>query len=434
MEIDINVSLDKLFVICEKIELMKKEPNIKKLIKQDILSFIDYISITNSKERVNSFQSVYFKDKLETISVYKTDQIPESFELLCEVDSVVFPKVYIETIIAIGKSYLLNYNYKNNTDIEKFLFYLSTLKRALTINATKECEIELNNYGSGEDGRNLTAENEIGDEGSDESIESLLTKLDELIGLDGVKAEVKTLTNVLKVNKLRESRGLKVPTLSRHLVFLGNPGTGKTTVARLVAKIYKQLGVIENGQLVEVDRTGLVAGYVGQTALKTQEKIQEAMGGVLFVDEAYTLAKGENDFGQEAIDTLLKAMEDYRDEFVVIVAGYKKPMNKFLDSNPGLKSRFNKSIFFEDYTAEQLFSILMLFCDSNDVNLNPDSIPLVKNHLVKICEEKAENFANGREIRNLFESAFSNQANRIANLDTISDKELREIKFEDFEI
>ena len=227
---------------------------------------------------------------------------------------------------------------------------------------------------------------------------------------------------------------MKVPVISKHLVFLGNPGTGKTTVARLVAKIYKQLGVLEKGQLVEVDRAGLVAGYVGQTALKTQEVIQEAMGGILFIDEAYALAKGDSDFGQEAIDTLLKAMEDHRNEFVLIVAGYNEPMNHFLVSNPGLKSRFNKSIIFDDYTPEQLFSILVLLCDSNDVKLEEDSMPLMKNYFKKICEEKKENFANGREVRNLFERAFSNQANRIANLDTITDNDLREIKFEDFGI
>ena len=222
--------------------------------------------------------------------------------------------------------------------------------------------------------------------------------------------------------------------ISRHLVFLGNPGTGKTTVARILSKIYKQLGVLETGQLVEVDRAGLVAGYVGQTALKTKEKIDEAMGGILFIDEAYTLAKGGNDFGQEAIDTILKAMEDNRDAFIVIVAGYPGPMEAFLDSNPGLKSRFNKRILFEDYTNEELLSIFEVFCRKYGVTLNAEAQECVQQYLSKLCANKPENFANGREMRNLFEGAVSNQANRLASYTDISDNDLSEIIVKDLPI
>lgn len=216
-----------------------------------------------------------------------------------------------------------------------------------------------------------------------------------------------------------------------YLVFLGNPGTGKTTVARLIAKLYRQLGVLEKGQLIEVDRGGLVAGYVGQTALKTQEKIDEAMGGVLFIDEAYTLAKGGSDFGQEAIDTILKAMEDKRDSFVVIVAGYSEPMERFLESNPGLKSRFNKNIIFEDYSRAELISILKSFCAQNDMALTTEAEQDIDYYLEWLISNKPDNFANGREMRNLFETMYSNQANRLADELIISDDALTSLTVAD---
>lgn len=226
------------------------------------------------------------------------------------------------------------------------------------------------------------------------------------------------------MKQLRDARGLKSPNVSKHLVFLGNPGTGKTTVARLLSKIYKQLGVLEKGQLVEVDRGGLVAGYVGQTAIKTQERIDEAMGGVLFIDEAYTLAKGGTDFGQEAIDTLLKAMEDKRDSFVVVVAGYSGPMEVFLESNPGLKSRFNKNIVFEDYTQDELFAIFKAFCTPYGMDLNTEAESYLMAYLKRLMEHKPENFANGREMRNLFETMVGNQANRLSEQSSVSDTDL----------
>src|SRR5437764_1305755 len=205
-------------------------------------------------------------------------------------------------------------------------------------------------------------------------LEELLAELDALVGLDRVKSDVRQLINFLKVQKLREEQGLKVLPASRHLVFYGNPGTGKTTVARLVSQIYRTLGVLRRGHLVETDRAGLVAGYVGQTALKVREAATRALGGVLFVDEAYALTTGgAGDFGQEAVETLLKLMEDHRDELVVIVAGYTGRMQDFLDSNPGLRSRFNRHIYFDDYDERQLVSIFETFCRKADFRLTAEA-------------------------------------------------------------
>ena len=266
---------------------------------------------------------------------------------------------------------------------------------------------------------------------SAESLEDLQKQLDSMIGLDGVKQQVHSIINELKIDALRKSKGLKVSNTSKHLVFKGNPGTGKTTIARLLSKIYKQLGILEKGQLVEVDRSEIVAGYVGQTALKTKEKIDEAMGGILFIDEAYTLAKGENDYGQEAIDTLLKAMEDHRDEFIVIVAGYDEPMESFLQSNPGLKSRFNEYIHFDDYSEEELFMIFGLLCEQNDFRMDLEVQDTLKTYLNELCNQKPDNFANGREMRNLFDKSKKAHSNRLASLNEISDEDLITFKKDD---
>lgn len=230
---------------------------------------------------------------------------------------------------------------------------------------------------------------------------------------------------------MRASQGLRVPNVSKHLVFLGNPGTGKTTVARLLSKIYQRLGVLETGQLVEVDRAGLVAGYVGQTALKTKEKIDEAMGGILFVDEAYTLAKGGSDFGQEAIDTILKAMEDHRENLVVIVAGYPEPMDAFLSSNPGLRSRFNKSITFEDYSEDELYAILEVFCRPYWLELDAQAAECMRAYLRWLVNHKPTDFANGRAIRNMFEEALTNQANRLAGKYEVTIEDLSQVLCDD---
>ena len=254
-----------------------------------------------------------------------------------------------------------------------------------------------------------------------------MEELDGLVGLTTIKHDVKELMAFVKIQKMREEAGLKAVPVSLHLVFTGNPGTGKTTVARIIARLYKQIGVLQKGQLIEVDRSGLVAGYVGQTALKTQEQIQKALGGVLFIDEAYALAQKDDAFGQEAINTLLKAMEDHRKDLVVIVAGYTKPMEKFIDSNPGLKSRFNKYIEFPDYTIDELMEIFELNCKKYDYVIEEDAKKQVRARLVSKKMQMRENFANAREVRNMFEDIITNQARRVAAMEAPTHDDMMKI-------
>lgn len=268
-------------------------------------------------------------------------------------------------------------------------------------------------------------------------LDELLAELGSLVGLTGVKHQVNIMVNLIQVQKMRANLGMRTADISKHMVFLGNPGTGKTTIARLLANIYRALGVLRTGQLVEVDRSGLVRGYVGQTATRTQEVVDEALGGVLFIDEAYalTVGKGENDFGQEAVDTLLKAMEDHRDDLVVIVAGYTDLMERFLDSNPGLRSRFGTRIVFDDYTADELIAILQQQLARQDYALSPAALEKARALIEQRVADKPDNFANARDIRNFQERAIANHAVRVAGLAGAEDSKelLSTIEPEDLE-
>ena len=265
-----------------------------------------------------------------------------------------------------------------------------------------------------------------------ETLEDVMGELDELIGLEDIKNAIQELSNFLKIQKIREDTGLKNVTNSLHSVFMGPPGTGKTTVARLVSKIFKHLGYLEKGHLVETDRTGMVAGYVGQTALKVDEIVKAATQGVLFIDEAYTLAKGtKKDFGNEAIEVLLKKMEDHRDELVVIAAGYPDEMKSFITSNPGLQSRFNRYFTFDHYKPQELLAIFELFCNKNDFILHGDAKEKLQFIFDKLYENRHKSFGNARTARNLFEKIIEYQSNRLVQIAPLTEELLKTITEED---
>jgi AAA+ superfamily predicted ATPase len=254
------------------------------------------------------------------------------------------------------------------------------------------------------------------------------SKLKSLIGLTSVKEEIETLANFIKIQQQREAKGMKTSSVSYHCVFTGNPGTGKTTVARIVADIYKSLGILAKGHLVETDRSGLVAEYVGQTAVKTNKIIDSALDGVLFIDEAYSLiSNSQNDYGKEAIAILLKRMEDNRDRLVVILAGYSVEMQQFIDSNPGLQSRFNRYIEFPDYSAEELYQIFEKNAKEFDYKISKEAEIPLKTFFANKVANKDKNFGNARFVRNLFEKTIERQANRLSKEIDLTNEKLSEI-------
>lgn len=339
----------------------------------------------------------------------------------------------------------VNNKYVNNFDVKIYNEYIDIIKTHIGItpkpksieevvpNLQEFCKY-VNDIIAGK----YQTENEEEKEKNEENkidVESILNELNTYTGLSKVKEEVSELVNLIQMRKKREANGLKNPQMTYHLCFMGNPGTGKTTVARIIANLYKALGIVKKGHLVEVSRQDLVGEYVGQTAPKTKKVIKKAYGGILFIDEAYSLSNKGNvhDYGQEAIEVLLKEMEDNRDKLIVIVAGYDDLMKDFLSSNPGLESRFNTFIHFEDYDANELVKIIDAISLKNDYVINEDCKKYLQEKFEQVCVKKDKDFANARYARNLFENAIKNQASRVAKLsDDIEVEKLKELTIEDF--
>lgn len=452
MEKDLSKAIDQCYEICDYMEkngVVKKElqTSLRELLRREFLDFVIYLAMLDAgfttweEEYINkTFGFRLNKDTVKELKVHRrlTEshygvQIPLvlKYFVLADAGRKIKGDIYgnkkakhlADTYRLIGQNYLAGNDTAGDKEINALSKYCMMLDDYLKEYGLLRPDKKSEPVTKGEKPEQK------------EDINDLMAELNSLTGLKTVKEDLNALINLMRVQKMREENGMKQTGINKHMVFMGNPGTGKTTVARLLAEIYAGIGVVEKGHLVEVDRSGLVSGYIGQTAMKVQDVVEEALGGILFVDEAYTLtsSKGQNDFGQEAVDTLLKAMEDHRDDLIVIVAGYTDLMQEFLDSNPGLRSRFNKYIMFEDYTAEEQVEIFRFMCKGMDYVLSKEAAEEAERFFKDRNENKPETYANARDVRNYLEKAISNQATRIVQLKNVDKETLETLEKEDLE-